>query len=221
MHIGKHLARLNPSTVRYDIGSGGTPELTAQDRAAALAAVSDGIGRELLCHVWWPDGARLMQHELAALLADAQRQEWQRREDAMLNAVLAVAENTRHAASTYAEAHAHRWPRMVIADRGIPTISGGYERVRKAVLAEMASNGLCSTCGGRAMHANAQGLIVMCPTCKGTGHLPVSERNRADAMGVAWTTYRDGWHKVYSWTVELCVESQRAAGAQFLDALGG
>ena len=221
MHIGKHLARLNPTTVRYDIGSGGAPELTAQDRAAALSAVSDGIGRELLCHVWWPDGARLMQHELLALLAEAQRLEWQRREDAMLTAALAVAEGSRHAASVYAEAHAQRWPRMVIVDRGVPTISGGYERVRKAVLAEMASDGLCPSCGGRAVGRSDRGLIVICPTCTGSGHVPASERGRAEAMGVAWGTYRDGWSKVYAWTVELCIESQRMAGAQFLNALGG
>ena len=41
------VARLNPTTVRYDVGRGGIPDLTAQDIAAALAFVPAGLGREV------------------------------------------------------------------------------------------------------------------------------------------------------------------------------
>ncbi len=51
-HVGKLLARLNPTTVRYDIGRGGMPELTPQDIAGALAMVPAGLGRELICRLW-------------------------------------------------------------------------------------------------------------------------------------------------------------------------
>lgn len=42
------LARLNPTTCRFDIGNGGIPDLTTIDIAAALAMTGDQIGSHLL-----------------------------------------------------------------------------------------------------------------------------------------------------------------------------
>ncbi len=59
------LARLNPSTIRYDTLPGGVPELTAQDIAHALGLVPVGLGREVLQACWWPDGAALRRSPCA------------------------------------------------------------------------------------------------------------------------------------------------------------
>lgn len=50
-------SRMGPTTVKFDTGRGGTPDLTTQDIAAALAYVQDGLGRELLEALWWPESA--------------------------------------------------------------------------------------------------------------------------------------------------------------------
>lgn len=221
MHIGRALAKLNPKNVRFDVGAGGIPELTPQDIAAALGCVDDGIGRELLCQVWWPDGAKLSEHHLLAILTDVQRLEWQRREDAMLDAMLAVAMyGGSKGQAAYASAHASRWPALVRIDHGLAVPAAGYAHVRLAVIAEMKGLGLCPGCSGRAAVRIESGQVCICPKCLGSGHMAISERARADACGMSWTTYRDTWADVYDWTAMICTESLQRAGAQFVDRIG-
>ncbi len=221
MHIGRMLARLNPKNVRFDVGTGGMPDLTPQDIAAALGCVEDGIGRELLCQVWWPDGARMTEGRLLEWIALAQFDEWKRREEHMQDAMLAVALRGSRAAQLYASAHARRWPRIMTMDQGMPVASAGYARVRHAVLLELKGANLCSACGGRCAIKAGNGLVVVCPACLGTGHQAASERSRADAIGVEWRTYREAWERVYSWTLELGRESITRATRQFVEKLGG
>ena len=221
MHVGRLMARLNPKNVRFDVGSGGKPEFTPQDIAAALGMVDDGIGRELLCQVWWPDGAKLTQDHLMSILADAQRAEWLRREAVMAVAVGAVAERGDRARSQYALAHATRWPRMVLVSREVPSAAPGYAKVCRAVIAEMCSAGLCGTCRGRTVVFPQDGPVMVCPTCLGSGHQAISQRARAQACEIDWRTFRDEWAKVYEWTVILCSESLLKAHRQFKASIGG
>lgn len=63
--VREMLARLNPTTVKFDVGKGGgMPELTNIDIAGALAFVTPGLGREVLEACWWPDGAKLRSHKM-------------------------------------------------------------------------------------------------------------------------------------------------------------
>lgn len=215
------MARLNPKNVRFDVGSGGIPELTPQDIAAALGMVEDGIGREMLCQVWWPDGAKLTEGNLLEVLADAQRQEWQHREDAVVNATLAVAWRGHNAREAFAQAQENRWPRLIHVKTGLPTIAPGYSKVRMAVLKEMKGAGLCSICHGRTVTSASNGVVTMCQACLGSGHQATSSRSRAEACGIEWKTFRDDWQKVYEWTAELCSQSLTRAHRQFLAAIGG
>jgi hypothetical protein len=217
MHIGKMMARLNPSNVRFDVGSGGTPNLTAADIAAALGMVPAGLGRELLCLVWWPAGASLTAADLAKILSDAQRVEWRRREERLLDATLSVAVHTggdslREAQRKYAAAHAARWPRWIV-DAELGTANAGYERVRGAVLAELASPGKCPTCGGRGSTA-ADGLVITCRQCTGTGNRRISDAWRAEALNITEGGYRHTWRPVYEWTIELCADALRVAASK-------
>lgn len=77
--VRKLLARLNPKQSQYEVGSGGIPTLTPQDIAAALGMVHDVLGREILCHVWWPDGAARSRQQLLDHLRDLQLGEWMAR----------------------------------------------------------------------------------------------------------------------------------------------
>jgi len=221
MHIGKRLARLNPANCRFDIGSGGIPEFTTTDIAAALAYVTDGIGRELLCRVWWPDGARLAANGLRDAVDQVMRKEWARRETVMLDGLLAVASGGSRGHTAFADGHAQRWPRMVIRTRGIAGLAGSYAKVREAVLIEISSAGLCPQCAGRMSALNDVGVIVSCPTCDGTGHHRLSDRERAESCGLSSTTFREGWSSVYDWTFQMCMDEIQRAERQFNNSLGG
>ena len=221
-HPAYLLARLNAKNVRFDVGSGGIPDLTPQDIAAALAFVPRGMGRELLCRVWWPDGAELTMRDLSGRIESAQRDEWAARESSMLDAMLAVASHTggatlRRAQGKYADAHAKRWPKWV-TDPEIGTMSPGYERTRIAVLAELSSPGLCPTCAGRG-ELMAGNILTICDKCKGSGKRAVSDQWRAEALRITGSGYNRTWRPVYEWTLQLCVDALAPACHAFAQAV--
>jgi hypothetical protein len=214
-HPAYLLARLNAKNARFDIGSGGTPELTPSMIAGAIALVPAGLGRELLCRLWWPDGAQLSESDIDQLLCEAQLGEWRERMDAMVTAQLAVAyaENQPLAARQRAgnrldAARARMWPRI--------GPGSCYADIRRAVLAEMTAECLCEKCGGRGFIL-ASAKIVICGTCKGGGRVRISNRQRAKAIGRDESTYREIWHPVYEWTLHLCEDvlepAEKAFGA--------
>ena len=216
-HPAYLLARLNPKNVRFDVGSGGVPELTSQDIAAALGMVPAGLGRELICLAWWPSGAMLTAPKLAELLEQMQRAEWMRREESMLDALLAVAshiggESLRRAQRVYAAAHAARWPKWV-ADPDLGAFAPGYARVRSTVLAELTSPGLCPSCEGRGTRQDGN-VLAMCQPCRGSGRRAVSESWRAESMQLTVMGYRNIWRSVYDWTFTQCTDAMATAGRQ-------
>ncbi|KLD68462.1 hypothetical protein [Luteibacter rhizovicinus] len=219
MHTGKRLAMLNAKNCRFDIGSGGIPDIVATDVAAALGMVAAGIGREVLCRVWWPDGAKLSKDQLNDMVDALMRDEWAKREASMLDGLLAIATRGSRGQGAYATAHANRWPRLVITERGLTTLAEGYGKVRTAVLNELASAGLCPYCAGRGMTANTMGVYKTCAECTGAGHLRLSDRGRAELAGFSWKTYREGWATVYDWTFQRCTDDLHQAERQFQHAL--
>jgi hypothetical protein len=219
MHVGQRLAMLNPKNCRFDIGSGGIPDIVATDVAAALGMVAPGLGREILCRVWWPDGAKLTENQLRDLVDVILRDEWMRRESRMLDAMLAVALRGSRGQGAYATAHADRWPRMVVREREVPQLASGYAKVRDAVINELASAGLCPDCKGRGERISSMNVHIPCASCEGKGHLRLSERGRADLCGFSWKTYREGWASVYDWTFQACTDDLHRAERQFQVAL--
>lgn len=216
MHVGKLMARLNPANVRFDIGHGGTPELTSTDVAAALAFVERGLGRELLMQVWWPGAGS--RDAVLELIERAQMDEWSRRESAMLDATLAVAMRGSRAQAMYSEAHGNRWPNVTVTDRGLRRVADGYDLLRKAVLDEMCGTGICADCHGRGNVANSFGVSLTCGACAGSGHHRVSDRDRAASMQRALSTYQGGWQRVYVWTYQHCMDALLRATRQMMDA---
>lgn len=202
MHVAEMMARLNPATVRYDIGRGGMPELTSQDIAAAIGMVPEGLGRALMCRLWWPDGADLEPEVLDNLITRVLLQEWLRRKDELVEAQLKAeyASNdrdrrrTRHAVE---EAKARQWPRI---GPGSP-----YEAIRRSVLAEMSKDCQCPACRGRSFLL-VEGKLVGCKFCELTGRAKVSDRARAEATGVNRETYRRSIAPVYEWLLDRCAD---------------
>ena len=221
------LARLNPTNVKFDIGhGGGAPELTAQDIAAALAFVTPGLGREVFCALWWPDGASLSRCKLHQEIS---RAVWQQVEHQQRKLVAARLEvnilqddiHSRHAATDecrralaaaqakVAAATRARWP-----DEPLMVV-----RIRSAVLEEMAKPNHCGTCGGRGQVMVGEATRV-CPTCSGRRLIPVSNRSRAEAIGRDEKTYRDSWRGMYEWLWNRLTDAEHAAAQEFARALG-
>jgi hypothetical protein len=215
MHIGKLLARLNPASARYGAVGGGVPELTPQDIAAALAFVPAGIGREIICRLWWPDGAALAAKDLDRMLMDAQLGEWKRRMDAMVTSQIAVAVADSLVARSRAlarldAARAHLWPRL--------GSESCYAAIRGAVLAEIAAASHCTKCDGRG-HLMENARIVSCQPCFGSGIIKFGDRARAASIDRDESTYRRAWKPVYEWTERLCQDAVGPASRSLREAL--
>ena len=80
------LARLNPKTARFDIGTGGIHEITDQDIAAALGMVANKFGARILLRMHAP--GMVDWHKLDMEVFDLVRGEWRRREEERVTAEL-------------------------------------------------------------------------------------------------------------------------------------
>lgn len=221
------LARLNPTTVKFDIGNGGgPPDLTAQDIAAALALVKPGLGREVFCALWWPDGASLSR---AKLHQEISRHVWRQIEEQARKVVAARLEvnilqddiHSRHAVTDECRrALAGAEAKLASAKRACwPQDPLMVTRVRAAVLEEMGKPNHCGTCGGRGQVLVGEATRV-CPTCAGRRLLPVSNRDRARAIGRDESTYRDNWRGMYEWLWHRLTDAEQVAAQEFARALG-
>lgn len=222
------LARLNQTTVRFDVGQGGgAPALANIDIAGALGMVSPGLGREVLEACWWPDGARLRRHKLrdavVALVEPEIRRQRNRLWDAGLDLQLAKQAaawgsagmtdaqrvEIERARARYEQVQAQCWPQSTM--ESLPALVG-------AVLAEMAGAGLCEVCEGR--KALLVGDVVReCAACKGRGVVPASDRQRARAIGRDFAVYYRNWRDVYLWLLDRFRDAEQRAAREFADAV--
>lgn len=219
MNPRETMARLGPSTVKFDIGrGGGKPDLTNQDIAAALGMVPAGLGRELLEACWWPDGAALRRHKLRdaviALVAPELQRQQKRLAEARTDVGLAEVRIGWGGAAT-AEQRANRdaaqqrlgrvkagcWPISTL--ESLPTLAA-------AVISEIAKRPHCAACEGRGQ-AMVGELLVPCKVCGGSGLGPVSDRRRAAAIGRDESTYRAKWRGVYEWLLQKMTEAEQEA----------
>lgn len=223
--VRKLLARLNPKQSQYEIGSGGVPELTPQDIAAGLGMVRDVLGREILCHVWWPDGAKLTRQQLLDSMRDLQLGEWMGRMRRLAAANLAhhiaceEADGTHgrargqitRARAEVEDAKAAMWPRVGPQSR--------YLEIREGVLAEMLDPHLCQTCGGNG-EVRADAVVRVCGRCLGSGHDKATDTGRAERVGCTRKSYLESWSLPYEWLLGECAHAERRAASQLAHALG-
>lgn len=223
MHAAELMARLNPSTVRYDVGRGGIPQLTSQDIAAAIGMVPAGIGRDLMCLLWWPDGAALKADQLDRALTDVLLMEWTERELGMyrgLSALSSAEGRAEHSAAQrkYAEAHARRWPRWVVKSEPV-TVSPVYERLRKAVLTEASDPKQCGACSGSGFMRSG-GIPVACDRCEGRGTSRRGPTWRAEQLKMKEASYKETWSEPYEWLLAFVVEEATTAARRLHAAIG-
>lgn len=212
------LARLNPQTIKFDVGRGGIAELTNQDVAAALAFVPAGLGRELLEACWWPDGAALRRHKLRdvviALVEPELSRQQRRLAEARTELGLAQVcmwwtgsvtaqqrENKDRAEQRLEQLKAQCWPVSTL--ESLPTLA-------YAVIQEIATKPHCAACEGRGELISGE-LLVSCKACAGLGVVAISDRRRAAAIGRDESTYRSKWRGVYEWMLGKMREAEQDA----------
>ena len=215
MNVRKLLARLNPATLNLSGSGGGGPDIAPDDIAGALGFVEAGIGRELLCHLWWPLGATLSAEHLQREIFLIQHEEFARLERLMVVARLelhlvetnyqARLLRTRHDEAEIRRCQAARdqargacWPHQPLV----------YARITAAVLNEMAGTTLCKQCRGDG-----------CAACDMTGAIAISARQRADAIGRDEAAYRQRWGKVYEFTYRRLRDAEQQAARALRRAL--
>lgn len=219
-NVRELMARLGPSTVKFDTGRGGMPDLTNQDIAAALGMVPAGLGRELLEACWWPDGAALRRHKLRdaviALVTPELRRQQRRLADARTELGLAEvcmgwagvvtaeqrAERDR-AAHRLGQIKAQCWPISTL--ESLPSLAG-------AVINEIATKTHCAACAGRGQALSGE-LLLACKACGGFGMCVVSDRRRAAAIGRDESSYRERWRGVYEWLLDRMRGAEQDAAA--------
>lgn len=224
--VREKLGRLNPTTVKFDIGvGGGTPELTNQDIAAALAFVPAGLGREVLIACWWEGGAVLNRTKLrdavVAVAATELRKQWMRRADAHTNYALAAAcvgwsgavtaeqrQGRDAAEARLRDANAACWPRETLTY--LPNLS-------KVIIDEIAKQPVCEQCKG--LPLVAAGKAVKCEGCAGSGREPISDRGRAKELGLDPALFRRSWKRVYEWLLVKFRDAEGVAAQQLAAAL--
>lgn len=221
------MARLGPTTVKFDIGRGGKPDLTNQDIAAALGMVPAGLGRELLEACWWPDGAALRRHKLRdaviALVQPELLKQQRRLADARTElgiaqvcmgwagAVTAAQRAERDRAATrLGQVKAQCWPASTL--ESLPTLAA-------AVIDEIAKCSHCPACEGRKEVPSGE-VRLQCKACEGSGVVPISDRRRAAAIGRDESSYRERWRGVYEWLLARMSESEQRAASVLARSLG-
>ena len=214
-HPAYLLARMHPKNVRFDIGTGGVPELTSSDIAGALGMVPAGIGRELLCLVWWPDSRASIEHHAINRLNATLLSEWSRRESSMLDAMLAIAgshgrESLRSAQSKYASAHGNRWPSINQVENDFRSPQGAYGLLAPAVVAEILHPRQCPQCDGRGSAQTRLGM-VKCDRCNESGLVAMTNTDRASALKITEQNYRARWDGPYTWLRDFCTDALRSA----------
>lgn len=223
--VRKLLARLNPTTIRYDTGRGGGCGLTAQDVAGALGMVPFGLGREVLCAIWWPDGARLAPEKLDAAVAQQVRaamdRQARRQQIARLDLHIAR-ENAaaRNAMTDDDRAEINRLERRVAQEkaRSWPYDAEMHVRIRRAVLDELARPNHCRACSGLGEVA-VGALKANCKACEGRGTVPVSDRTRAERIGRDESNYRRAWRGLYEFVYQLMHDAEADAARKLREAL--
>lgn len=226
MSEGRELmARLGPSTVKFDTGRGGMPDLTNQDIAAALGMVPAGLGRELLEALWWPDSGKRRSQQLRQAVIALVAPEYVRQQQALnvartefgiakacmgwAGGPITDAQRTEHrkAEARLEAIRALCWPNNTMEQLGVLT---------RAIVDEMANARCCKACQGLRIQAAKDGSgVVECESCGATGVEALSGRARAIAIGADKSAYQRYWHPVYEWMLERMRAAESIAARDF------
>lgn len=232
MNVRKLLARLNPTAQRWpekrgSISARTTDPITNEDVVGALGMVKNRLGREVLCFMWWPDGAALARKDLAAMISRAMAKEHASRgvayQMASLDLIVAREVLVDQRAMTSEQRNNIKrleYNQAALAALLFPTDADMRVRVRESVLDELLHPNRCPVCDGAGeIEATSTSPASMCETCNGRGIVPISDRQRGARIGRAESSYRRSWRGLYEWTYNLLSHAERSAAYELSDRL--
>jgi len=220
------LARLNPQTIRFDVGQGGSGAvLTTSDIAAALGMVPAGLGREVMEAIYLPDGALRHRAKLAEAVLSIVRPEFTRRARALAEAeedlsyARELASLSRRSLSDAQRRILKERETAVAAARASAWPKNTYQHLSRmvdAVVLELASGNRCWNCKGTGLVSDKG-----CPKCRCTGIEPLPDRRRALAIGCDPSAYPKRWKGVFEWLLAELHQESEVAARKLSRALGG
>jgi len=193
------LARLNPTTTRMDVGTGGGADsLSNIDIAGALGMVPAGLGRDLLELLHGPDPSRADVFRAFEGITRLAMEERNRR-----SKDYADARATWGIAECIARFNKHQ---QESTQRHLGILKARVAVARELLMPERLEERLPE------IAAVALGYM------KGER---LSNRERASALGVSDSTYRETWASVVDWLQAHLVEAERCAVRQFFRVVSG
>ena len=195
MDVREKLAQLNPSSVRYDVCPSGAGS-TENPYAMALGFVPAGMGRDLLEYLYWPDGAILRGAAIYQGVVRVAMKEWATRMQAHTDARC-----TFGLAETLAKYAKDRSPATV---RNLAILQARVAVARDNLWPERLEDKLPML------------VPMLLRAMKGEKH---SNVDRAKAMGIDESSYRERWSKVYEWMLTKMIDEEQAAARAMEQAL--
>ncbi|WP_372483781.1 hypothetical protein AB9H29_12080 [Stenotrophomonas sepilia] len=195
MDVREKLAQLNPSSVRYDVCPSGAGS-TENPYAMALGFVPAGMGRDLLEYLYWPDGAILRGAAIYQGVVRVAMKEWATRMQAHTDARC-----TYGLAETLAKYAKDRSPATV---RNLAILQARVAVARDNLWPERLEDKLPML------------VPMLLRAMKGEKH---SNVDRARAMGINESSYRERWSKVYEWMLTKMIDEEQAAARAMEQAL--
>jgi hypothetical protein len=224
----KLLGWLNPKISRLDGIGGGKPDITPQDVSGALGFIKDDLAREIVCALWWRDGARLTADQLDTKIRRMILDEYARRSleaqiakldchivqgEIELRRMVSEADRADLAAARSKRSHADaaRWPWN-------PDV---YARMPSAILKELRDDHLCPSCHGIGFlcRDDDPSPIVVCDKCQGSGHQSAPKVARAEALKITEAAYRLVWGSAFEWAFANVVEKENEGRWQIIRQL--
>lgn len=195
MDVREKLAQLNPSSIRYDVCPSGAGS-TENPYAMALGFVPAGMGRDLLEYLYWPDGAILRGAAIYQGVVRVAMREWATRVQAHTDARC-----TYGLAETLAKYAKDRSPATV---RNLAILQARVAVARDNLWPERLEDKLPIL------------VPMLLRAMKGEKH---SNVDRAKAMGIDESSYRERWSKVYEWMLTKMIDEEQAAARAMEQAL--
>lgn len=195
MDVREKLAQLNASSVRYDVCPSGAGS-TENPYAMALGFVPAGMGRDLLEYLYWPDGAILRGAAIYQGVVRVAMKEWATRMQAHTDARC-----TYGLAETLAKYAKDRSPATV---RNLAILQARVAVARDNLWPERLEDKLPML------------VPMLLRAMKGEKH---SNVDRAKAMGINESSYRERWSKVYEWMLTKMIDEEQAAARAMEQAL--
>ncbi len=194
--VREKLGRLNPSTIRYDAGAGGVPELTNIDIAHALGTVPKGLGRDLLELLYWPDGAALRLEQIVAAIFKLAMDEYYGRK-----ARYAEAQTTWGLAECLAVYHKDR---------------GGESKRNREILKARVAVARENLWPERISQLLPRIAALLVGYMQGKR---LTKAQKAKALEMDESSYRKGWEPVFEWMLTRMIEAEAEAVRQLEAAL--